>query len=454
MPKYTTTDIRNIALAGGAGCGKTTLIEQMLHNAGAIGRVGRVEDGNTVTDFEDLEKEFHHSLSSAVVHFDHGEAHINVVDTPGSPDFMGNAVSVLPAVETVVIVIDAAAGIETATRRLMRITAERNLPRMILINKIDNAPKLGELVDQIQETFGSACRPINLPADNGAKVVDCFNAAEGSSDLGDLSDFHTAIVDQVVEVDEELMEKYLEQGEVSPDQLHEPFEKALRERHLVPVCFASARENIGVTEFMDIVAKMCPNPAEGNPRTFLTGQGDDKKQFTAEPDPDKALLAHVFKVSSDPFVGKLCVFRVHQGHVGSNVNPHVDDQKKPVRIAHVFKLQGKEHAETDKVIAGDIGAVAKVEEIHYNSVLHDASQGADVRISPIPLPKPMFGLAIEGTSKGAETKMGEGLHKLLDEDPTLELERVAATNETVLRGLGEQHLRMKLKLLKQNKLKR
>ena len=367
---------------------------------------------------------------------------------PGRRIAWGATVSVLPAVETVVIVIDATAGIETATRRLIRIARERKLPQLILINKIDNATNLADLLSAVQETFGSSCRPVNLPADGGKAVIDCFGQSEGASDIGDVSEFHTGIVDQVVEVDEALMEQYLEQGAVSPEQLHAPFEKALREGHLVPVCFASAREGVGVKEFADVVASLCPNPSEGNPRTFIKGTGESREQFTAEADPSKPLLAHVFKVSSDPYVGKLCVFRVQQGTVGGDVQPHVDSEKKALRIAHVFRLQGKENTEVETVIAGDIGAVAKVDEIHFNSVLHDTSSGEDVRISAIPLPKPMFGLAIEGTTKGAESKLGEGLQKMLAEDPTLEVERVQATHETVLRGLGEQHLRAKLRLLK------
>ncbi len=444
MPRYTTADIRNLAFVGSPGAGKTTLAEAMLHAAGVIGRAGRVEEGNTVCDYDDLEKEFKTGLDSAVVHLDHGGAHLNVIDTPGSADFLGKALSVLPAVETAVVMIDAGSGIDPVVRRLMKTAGERKLPRLIIINKCDHAEGLGELLADLQETFGSACRPINLPADGGTKIIDCLTAAEGDSDLGDVAGFHTGLVDQIVEVDETLMEQYLESGSVSPDRLREPFKRALREAHLVPICFTAARDNVGVNEILDVFANLCPSPLEGNPRPFEYG---DKQAFVPVPDSDKPTVAHVFKVASDPYVGKLCVFRVHQGHMGSDVSPHINDGRKSVRIAHVFKLQGKDHQEEQKIIAGDIGAVAKIDEIHYGDTLH-SGEITDLHLRPVPLPKPMFGLAIEGTSKGAETKMGDALRKLTAEDPTLEVERVQTTGETVVRGLGEQHLRVKLRLLK------
>ena len=265
MAKYTTTDIRNIAMTGAASAGKTTLIETMLQESGEIGHVGTIENGDTVCDFEDLEKEYAHGIDSAIAHFDYKGAHVNIIDTPGSPGFLGKAIASFPAVETQVIMIDAGSGIDTMTRKLFSMGKDRQLPQVILINKMDHAVDLGALLEQIQSTFGSECRPVNLPTDDGKGVIDCFNNAEGESDLGDVTDFHTGIVDQVVEVDEELMEAYLEQGEVSSEQLHGPFEAALRQAHLVPVMFMSAKDNVGVKEFMDFIVALCPNPLEGNP---------------------------------------------------------------------------------------------------------------------------------------------------------------------------------------------
>ena len=344
MAKYTTTDIRNIALTGTAGAGKTTLVETMLNTAGEIGHIGTVEQGNTVCDFDELEQEYGHGIDSAIAHFDYKGAHVNIIDTPGSPGFFGKAIAAFPAVETQVVMIDAGSGIDTITRKLMKVGKERELPQVILINKVDHCEDVGALLEQIQATFGSECRPVNLPADGGKAVINCFANAEGDSDLGDVAGFHTGIVDQVVEVDEELMETYLEHGEVSPEQLHGPFEAALRQAHLIPVMFMCAKDNVGVVEFMNFIASLCPNPLEGNPRTFIVHEGEDAEEWHATNDGEHP-VAHVFKVSSDPYVGKLCVFRVHQGELNSSVHPRVGDSKKPLRLSHVFKLQGKDHKE-------------------------------------------------------------------------------------------------------------
>jgi len=217
MAGYTTEQIRNVAMTGPSGSGKTTLVEQMLFTAGSIGKPGKVEGKDTVADFDDLEKEIGRSLDSALVNLDHGGAHVNIIDTPGSVEFLGKAISALPGVETVIVVIDPDNGIDTVTRRIMKIASDRNLPRMIVINKMDHGGDVAELLENVQEAFGSICQPINLPTGGGTGVIDCFKNTEGESDLGDVSDFHEKIVDQVVEVDEDLMTKYLEEGSVSPE---------------------------------------------------------------------------------------------------------------------------------------------------------------------------------------------------------------------------------------------
>jgi elongation factor G len=451
MPRYTGEAIRNIALVGQSGCGKTSLVERLLAQAGAIPAPGSVEKGNTVSDFDPLEKEYQHSLTSAVTSIDHDNIHLNLIDTPGLPDFIGQSIAAFPAVETVAVTINASAGVEMVTRRMLQWSAERKLCRMIIVNQIDNPEaNLAELVEAIREEFGAECLPINLPAGNGSKVVDCFFNPDGESDFFSVAETHTQIIDQVVEVDEALMEVYLEQGQdLSPQQLHDPFEKALREGHLVPICFVSAETGAGVPELLNVFEKLMPNPMEGNPRPFLIGQGDDEKPFAPVPDPDKHVVAHVFKVTADPYIGKLSIFRIHQGSVTANSQLFVGDGRKPFKVTHLFKLQGKNQTEVDVGIPGDICAVSKVDEIHFDAVLHDSHEEDFLHLKPLQFPVPVFGLAIQAKSRGDEQRLGNALHRIVEEDPCLKVEHNAALNETILRGLGELHLRLTLEKMKQ-----
>jgi elongation factor G len=454
MPKYTTEAIRTVALVGHGATGKTTLAEALLHRAGAIKTSGSVERGNTVCDFDPLERSYGHSLNAALVNFSWRDTHIHLIDTPGYPDFSGQAMGALAAVETAIIVINAQTGIELATRRMMTWAQARKLCCMIVVNKIDaENVDLPALLDDIQRTFGKECLPINLPAHAGKHIVDCFFNPDGEADFSSVKTAHAALVDQVVEVDEALMALYLEQGEISAEQLHAPFEKALRERHLIPVCFTSARNGIGVAELLDVFARLAPNPAEGNAPPFLKGEGADAMEFHAEPDPAKHVLAHVFKIIIDPYVGKLGVFRVHQGTVKRDAQLFIGNGTRPFRVGHLYLLQGKEYVETDALVPGDIGAVAKVEEIEFDAVLHDSHDEDHIHLRPLEFPLPMHGLAVETKKKGDEQRLFEVLHKLELEDPCFRMERHPTTNETVIRALGELHLRTKMeKLTQQYKL--
>ncbi len=366
------------------------------------------------------------------------------------PDFIGQSISALPAVETVAVVVDASTGVGMVSRRMLEWSAERKLCRMIILNKID-APgvDLEGLVEQIRDEFGPECLPVNLPADGGNRVVDCFFNPSGDADFSSVGEAHTRIIDQVVEVDEALMEVYLEQGqELSPQQLHDPFEKALREGHLVPICFTSARTGAGVPELLNVFEHLMPNPLEGNPRPFLKGEGEAAAPFEANPDPAMHVVAHVFKVMADPYVGKLGIFRIHQGTISKDSQLYIGDGRKPFKVAHLFKLQGKAQIEVDAGIPGDICAVAKVEEIHFDAVLHDSHDEDYLHLKPLPFPVPVFGLAIEAKTRGDEQRLGGALQKLVEEDPCLLVEHNPDLNETVLRGLGDLHLRVALDKLR------
>jgi len=433
--------IRTIALVGHGAGGKTTLAECLLHKAGAIGAMGSVEKGTTVCDSEPLEKTYQHSLNAAVVHLTHADTRVHLIDTPGLPDFIGRAIGALPAVETAAVVINAQNGIEMITSRMMQWAAKRSLCRMIIINKIDAENiDLPQLLTRIQAAFGKECLPINLPADGSKRVVDCFFNPSGESDFSSVEEAHQALIDQVVEVDEELMARYLEQGEISPAELHQPFEKALREGHLVPVCFVSARNGAGIAELLDIFVRLMPNPTEGNPAQFLKGEGASAQPLSAEPDPQKHVLAHVFKVVIDPFVGKIGTFRVHQGTISRDTQLFIGDGRKPFKVSHPYLLQGKELVETDALAPGDIGAVAKVEDIHFDAVLHDSHDEDHIHLVPLEFPTPMHSLAIEPLRRGDEQRISEALHKIAAEDPTFHAEH-SATNQTIISGLGDLHMR-------------
>ena len=442
MPQFATKDIRTLALVGHGAAGKSTLAEALLAKAGAIQIMGSVERGTTTSDFDPLEKAWQHSLRASVLHLETQGTRVHMIDTPGFPDFIGQAIGALDAVETAAVVVSASAGIEMITSRMMEWAAKRRLCRLVVINKIDaENTDLEGLLTAIQATFGRECLPINLPADNGKRVVDCFFNPAGDSDFSSVADAHRALVDQVVEVDEELMSLYLEQGEIAPDQLHAPFEKALRDGHLVPVCFVSARTGAGVAELLDILVKLAPNPAEGNAPLFTKGEGESAVDFHSDPEPGKHVLAHVFKVVIDPFIGKLGVFRVHQGTVTKDTQLFIGDGRKPFKVSHLFMIQGGKQVEIDGAVPGDIAAVAKVDEIEFDCVLHDSHDEDHIHMKPLEFPTPMHGFAIAPKKRGDEQRISDVLHKMMAEDPTLSVEHDTSLNETVLRGLGELHLR-------------
>lgn len=449
MPKYRTKDIRNIALVGHTGAGKTTLAEALLAGSGAKGEAGTIERGTTTMDHDPLERKYHHSLDSALASLDFQGMHLNLIDTAGFPDFRGPTLASLTAVETTAIVVNAHNGVELSTRRLMRRAKRRRLCRMIIINRIDaEGVNLKQVVEDLREEFGPECLPVNLPAENLSKVRDCFYQTDGETDVFSLAEAHEAIIDQVVEVNDDLMEKYLEGEDLTREELHSAFEQALREGHLVPICFVSATTGAGIPELLDFFNKLAPSPKEGNPPQFLKGEGSEAVEVSTTGGASDHVIAHVFKIANDPFVGKLSVFRIYQGTVKPDTQLYIGDARKPFKVGHLFKIQGGKHMEVDAGIPGDICAVAKVEDIHYDAVLHDSHDEDAYHLKPLDFPKPMYGLAVNTKTRGQEQKLSTALQRLQEEDQCFVVEHNQELNETVMRGLGELHMRMILERMK------
>ncbi|MCD4699411.1 MAG: elongation factor G [Phycisphaerae bacterium] len=444
MPAKKPQDIRNIALLGHGGAGKTILAEALLHAAGVTNRFGTIEDGTTVMDHADLEKQSSHSVDPSMAYFDHAGKTINLIDAPGYPDFVGGAISALGGIDTAVIVISAHAGIEVSTRKLFNAAGQAGLARAIVINKIDAENiDLPTLLAAIGETFGSAVKCMNLPTDGGKKVIDCFGNDSGSSDVGDVGDAHTQLVESVIEADEEMMEAYLGGEEIPAVKLGSAFAGAMTSGTVIPLFFTAGREQVGVAELADAVAKYFPSPADATPRQVRSGEGEDAETVEITADPDKPLVAQAFRITADPFVGKLSWIRILQGKITGESTFTIRDDRKNLKTGHVLKVRGAEAVEVSTAVAGDIVALAKIEEIRAGDMLHSAG---DAMFGSIPAaPTPMYSLAVTPKSRGDEGKISETMSRLAEEDSTFRVVRDNQTNETVISGIGDLHLRLMLK---------
>ncbi|MFH1882939.1 MAG: elongation factor G [Planctomycetota bacterium] len=439
-----TGDIRNIVLLGHGGSGKTSLAEAMLHKSGATNRLGNVDDKTSICDYYDEEKEHQHSIQSALAYIEHAGKLINIIDTPGYPDFIGPAIKAIPAAETAIAVISAAAGIETNTRKMFELAAQANMPRLIVINKMDaENVAFPELIKSIQETFGSQCRCANLPGADKASIIDCIENETGDSPLMDVAQAHTELIESVIEADDDLMESYLASEEISAEKIASVFVEALKAGTLIPIVFTDSRKETGVQELLDIIVKYTPSPRQA--KTVQLKDGDNVMELAA--DPAGPLAGLVFRVGFDPRSNmKYSTIRIFSGTIKPETNLLRNDEKKSIRPGHILKSQGGENKEIDAGVAGDIITLAKIEELKIGDFIHDGKAAGKFELPAVP--EPMFSLALEPATRGDEQKIGTALDKLCEEDPCFKISRDMQTKELVASGLGDLHLRIMLEKMK------
>jgi elongation factor G len=442
-------DNRNIVLLGHGSAGKTTLAEAILHKTGKTNRLGTVEEKNTVADFDEEEKERGHSIHSALLYTTHNGKTINLIDTPGYPDFLGAALTSIPATDCCAIVISASAGIEINTRKLFKAATDANKPRIIIINKIDaeNAD-LPELLKNIQQTFGSQCRCANLPTEDKSAVIDCIKNAGGNSPVMDIAQAHTELIESAIEADDALMEAYLGGGQIPQEKITSVFVKALIEGTIVPILFANARKEIGVAELLNFITDYAPSPAQVKPAKLVAGEN----KVEIKPDPAGPLAGLVFRIGLDPRTNmKYASMRIFSGTLKSDTSMFRNADRKGIRPGHVLKTQGSEISEISAGVAGDIVTLAKIEELQIGDLIHDGKAAGKFEMPK--LPSPMFSLALEPASKGDEQKLGSAMEKLTEEDVCFKVSRDRQTKELIISGLGDLHLRVMLsKMSKRFKL--
>ena len=437
--------VRNIALVGHTGSGKTSLAEALLFKAGMTTRMGRVQDGSSMLDYTDEAKEKMSSLDSAVCYLSHGGLHVNIIDTPGSASFCGPAIAALAAAECAVVVVSASAGIQVNTRRMFERAREYGIGVWLAINHIHASNvDLAALVQQLREAFGPECVPLNLPTPGGKAVIDCFAKESGSADFSSVNEAHTALIEAVVGADDALMEKYLG-GELSTEEVEKAAAAAVAKGVCIPVLFTDAIDDVGVSEFLAAVRSFCPSPAGGFKRTLVNGD----TKTVVEPKESGPFVAQVFKITTDPRSNiKYLSVRVHSGTLMSDMSVKSAHLPKGTRPGHVLRAQGPEHKEIEAGQAGDIIALAKL-DFQIGEVLYIDKPGT---IAMPKFPEPMFSLALESKSRGDEDKISTALRRFAEEDPCFRSER-GTGGELVVRGMGEMQLRTYLqRMTKQYKL--
>lgn len=446
-----TAVLRNVAFVGHGATGKTTLVEHLLHKMGAIERIGTIDDGNTTTDTLADEKDRKISIDASIAHANYKGCDFNFIDAPGYPDFVGQAITALYAVETAMITVDAVAGVQVNTRRMWSEAGKLGLARVIVVTRLDaeNA-SYDDVMQSISSAFGESVVPFVLPDGEGASfhgIVSLLDPPETIPEdcVDSVEDLRERLIERIVEVDDEALEKYLEGEKPSDESLFALSKRAIAAGTMVPVLFVAAEKDAGVQKLLDFMDHDLPSPIDGVKRTFLPTADAEEGEEVA-PDPAGPFRAQVFRVVTDPFVGKITTFRIYSGSLSGDttvLNPRTDKTEK---ITHFFRPMGKEQSEVKEAVAGDIIQLTKIESFSLGDTLCDPSAAGF--FPPIKLPTPMMAYAVEPTKRGDEAKIGTALSKIDESDPSLTVRRDELTGELVVSGVSTLHLDIVLERLK------
>ncbi len=446
MKAYAADKIRNVALVGHGGSGKTSLAEAMLFDTGAVNRLGKVDEGNTTSDYDPDEVKHHISINLSLLPIEHHEHKINVIDVPGYPDFVGEVKAGLRVADSALLVLDAAAGVEVGTTIVWRIADEYGLPRVVVINKIDREhADFDAAVQAVRDQLSSKAVVLQMPIGQEAGFKGVIDVASGqawtfdggkASETAIPSDLESAVaaareklLDAVVEIDDELMSKYLEGEEIAPDQLAAALRKAVAAGAVVPIFATSALTNKGIQPLLDGIVAVTPSPGEAPLLEADASQLKDK--------PDR-LAAFVFKTIADPFVGKLTYLRVYSGSLKGDSQVWNATKGREERVGQLLSVRGKTTEPVGEIRAGDLGAVAKLQETTTSDTL--SVKDGPAKLQPIVFPKPIYSAAIEPKTKADLDKMGNALARIVEEDPTLNVHKDAETGDNLLSGMGESHI--------------
>ncbi|MCD4828149.1 MAG: elongation factor G [Candidatus Cloacimonetes bacterium] len=455
MKQYDMANIRNVALLGSSGSGKTTLVEHILHNAGEINRVGKVEDGNTTMDFEPDEIEKTMSIALAMAHFDHKDKRVNLIDTPGYPEFIGEQIVGIEAVETALITINAAGSFDIGLEQPLEMLAQHEMAKAIVVNRMDNEhADFAKALEMIEENSDIVPAPLYIPIGRESSFRGIVNLAKGialidgkpadiPAEMADeVEEYRMKLMEAVAETDDALLEKYFEEGELTAEELTKGLKSGILAGKLVPVFACSAARNIGVTALMDAIAEYMPSPAD-RPKVKVV---EDGKEMLLACDPDGDLLAFIFKSFSDPNLGDVAYVRVFSGTLKSGMDVFVPERDSKDKVGNMYHIMGKRRSDTSELRPGEMGGLVKLKAAHGLNTL--VNVGADYAYPALKLPTPVYWKAIYAVNQHDDDKIGTSLNRLLDEDPTIHSEIDHETKQQLLSAMGEQQLWLIIKRLK------